>query len=89
VPATDEAPVPRTRSVADVRLGPGDRYPVVGLVPRAARVEIVGRDESSEWLAIVFTPGSNLHGWIPRTQVSNLRNVSDLPVASVTELPGR
>jgi hypothetical protein len=81
--------VPRTRRVVDVRLGPDSRYAIVGLMPRAAAIEIVGRDESGEWLAVVFTPGSRLHGWIERGQVMNLRDVSSLPVASVTQIAAR
>jgi hypothetical protein len=72
-----------------VRLGPADTYAIVGMVPRNAILEIVGRNETGDWLAIVFTPGSQFRGWVPKASVVNLTDVSRLPVVSLTPLRPR
>ena len=84
--AAEASLAPRTRSVVDVYLGPGAGYAVVGLLPRASELDVVGRDENGEWLAIVLVPGSSLHGWIARANVVNLSDIYSLPIAPVTRL---
>jgi hypothetical protein len=76
---------PRAIASLDVHIGPGDAYAVVGSIPKDALLNVAGRDESGEWLAIVFTPESRFRGWVPRDQV---RNVDDerLKVTTVTPL---
>jgi hypothetical protein len=81
-----EEVIPRTTTIVNVHLGPGNRFGVVGLVPRGARLEVVGRDQSGDWLAITFTPGSPFHGWVESAKVVGLPSVLDLPVAPVTQL---
>ena len=76
--------VPRTTNIVNVYIGPGTGYQVIGLLPRSAKLEVIGRDDSGAWLAIVFSVGSRLTGWIPVTTVSGLDDVSALAPAEVT-----
>src|SRR5690349_10908465 len=41
-----------TGKTVEVHIGPSAGYVVIGQLPRAARLQIVGRDESSRWIAI-------------------------------------
>ena len=83
-PVDDPPLVPRALGTLNVHLGPNENYMVVGLVPKAAKLDIVGRDETGSWLAIVFTPGSTFHGWVPRSRVSGVTNFDELKVVPVT-----
>lgn len=69
-----------------VRIGPGASYVVIGQLPRSARLQIVGRDESSKWIAIVFSPYTGLTAWIEASAVAGQLDVSGLEIASVTLL---
>lgn len=88
-PLNPEPTGPSALTTLDVRVGPGEGYVVVGLLPRGARLDVVGRDETARWLAIVFTPGSAFHGWVPVSRVEGIVNVAALQVASVTIPPSR
>lgn len=81
------AQAPRALKVLEVLSGPGDSYAVVGLLPKDAALDVVGRDSSGAWLAVILTPGSSFHGWVPRSQVSGLTNVDSLGIASITLVP--
>ena len=78
---------PRAASSATVYLGPGENYLVLGTLQAGAPLEVVGRDESAVWLAVVFPPNSTFRAWLPVTQVLGIRNVRDLPVEPVSDLP--
>jgi hypothetical protein len=84
VAVTPAATEPRAARVLDVRLGPGDGYAIVGLVPRGGQVEVVGRDQSGEWLAISFNPGSKLQGWVPSAAIAGLGDVAALRVVPLS-----
>jgi hypothetical protein len=80
-------PRPRATVALDVRLGPGNGFAIIGLLNRGESVEIVGRDDDAEWIAIRFPPGSTARGWVP---VSSLEGVTGLDVLAVvlpTPLP--
>ena len=53
-----------TSKSVEVHIGPNKGYVVIGQLPRAARLQVVGRDESSKWVGIVFSPYTGLTGWI-------------------------
>jgi hypothetical protein len=74
-----------SRSV-EVHMGPDKGYVVIGQLPRSARLRIVGRDESSKWVGIVFSPYTGLTGWIEASAVAGQLNVSGLDIAPVTLL---
>jgi uncharacterized protein YgiM (DUF1202 family) len=81
---TPAAPAgPTALTTLNVYVGPGELYQIVGLVAKGARLEVVGRDQEGDWLAIVFSRGSSLHGWVPRERVLGVE-VAQLPVAPVT-----
>jgi hypothetical protein len=78
---------PRVRSTAQLHLGPGELYLVIGTLQAEAALDIVGRDESGDWLAIVFPPNSTLRAWLPVSQASGIRDVKELPIEPVRLLP--
>ena len=71
VPTATQTPVPppRTRSTQQVRIGPDDGYAVLGTLASGSEVDLQGRDDSGDWLAIEFPPGSSARGWIPTDAV--------------------
>ena len=78
---------PTTKVALDVRLGPGNGFAVVGVLGRGESVEVVGRDNDSQWLAIRFPPGSAGRGWIPVTSVESPPDLTRLAIALPTPLP--
>jgi uncharacterized protein YgiM (DUF1202 family) len=78
---------PRVASTASLHLGPGAEYAVLGTLQAGAHLEVVGRDESAEWLAIVFPPNSTLRAWLPASQALGMPEVEDLPIEPVRLLP--
>jgi hypothetical protein len=63
-PAELQGLLGRTTSSATIRSGPGEQYPVLGVLKRGAEVDVVGRSDDGEWLQAYYPPGSQLHGWI-------------------------
>ncbi len=87
--AVDTANGPRaywTSKSAEVRIGPGDAYSVIGQLPNSARLQIVGRDATSKWIAIVFAPFTDLNGWIEASAVAGQLDSASLDVAPITQL---
>jgi hypothetical protein len=78
---------PKSKSAQDVRLGPGGGFAIIGLLGKGDSVEVVGRDNDGQWLAIRFPPGSAGQGWIPVAGVEGLSDVERLAVALPTPLP--
>lgn len=76
-------PQERARSVLTLKIGPDDRYVTVGQIASGARVEVVGRNEKGDWLAISLNLGSTTYGWVRASGVVGVANVSSLPVAPV------
>lgn len=77
------APQQRARSVLILKVGPDDRYVTVGQIANGARVEVVGRNEKGDWLAVSLNPGSTTYGWVRASGVAGVANVNSLPVAPV------
>ena len=79
----------RANRVLLLRVGPDENYRPVGQIGSGARVDVVGRNEAGDWLAISLTPGSKTYGWVRATAVSGLTkaNISALPVAAVQRMP--
>jgi uncharacterized protein YraI len=75
--------------VLSLRVGPSELYDLIGLVPAGAPLEVVGRSEDGEWLAVAVAPGSTLYAWLPAGGVQNGPLVSTLPVQPVVEVPTR
>jgi hypothetical protein len=70
---------PRTTATVHLHLGPDDRYAIIGTLQAGALVEVAGRDGTSEWLAIVFPPGSTLRAWLPAAMIEGVASVEALP----------
>jgi hypothetical protein len=76
----------RARAVLILKVGPDDRYVTVGQIAGGARVEVVGRNEKGDWLAISLNPGSAIYGWARASGVAGVANIQSLPVAPVKPL---
>lgn len=77
----------RTNTALEVRIGPGTQFAAVGTIGRGESVDVVGRDDLAEWVAIRFPPGSSARGWLPVRALENLTNLYGLTVAIATPLP--
>lgn len=86
VPTESEPPF-RALRVLILRLGPDERYLPIGQVGRGALLEVVGRNDRGDWLAVSLTPGSRLYGWTPVNAVSTSQDLTILPIAPVKLLP--
>ena len=75
-----------TSKSVQVRIGPSDDYATIGQLPASARLQIVGRDPTSKWIAIVFAPFTDLNGWIEASAIAGQLDVAGLEVAPVTLL---
>lgn len=73
----------RARGVLILKLGPDDRYVTVGQIANGARVEVVGRNDKGDWLAISLNLGSKSYGWVRASGVAGVTNVGSLPVVPV------
>ncbi len=78
---------PKTKAATDVRLGPGNGFAIFGLLAKGESVEVVGKDNDSQWLAIRFPPGSTGRGWIPVGGVESPPALAGLAVVLATPLP--
>jgi uncharacterized protein YgiM (DUF1202 family) len=80
------APEVRAKSVLTLKTGPDSRYTTVGQIQNGAKVDVVGRNEKGDWLAVSLTPGAKTYGWVPASGVAGVTNVQALPVTPVTLL---
>jgi hypothetical protein len=66
-----------TTTDLNVREGPGQAYPIRGLLPVNTQVEVTGKNSDGSWWQIVYPPGSAERGWIfaAFTRPSNTENV--------------
>ncbi len=85
-PAPTVRPLPRTKAAQDVRLGPGESFAIIGTLSRGDEVEIVGRDDSTQWVAVRFPPGSTGRGWLPVSGLEGLTGLGSFAVVLPTPL---
>lgn len=84
-------PMARVRNSINVRSGPGTNYPVIAGLEADARVEIVGRNATSDWLHVAYATGST--GWLsaPLVEVEGdatlIALVTDIPTPPPTATP--
>jgi hypothetical protein len=76
-PAPVGPPTALTTADLNVREGPGENYPVVGLIPVNTEVEVTGKDPDGVWWQIAYPPGTGQRAWTyaPFTRASNTENV--------------
>jgi hypothetical protein len=90
--ATPE-PMPQTTTALQVRIGPATGYAILGTLAGGSEVNLQGRDDTGDWLAIEFPPGSAARGWIPADDVDGLSVVQriglDVLQASLVETTPR
>jgi hypothetical protein len=80
-PTPGGPPVAVTTTDLNVREGPGQEYPVLGLLPVGTQVEVTGKNLDGTWWQIVYPPGSAERAWIyaPFTRPSNTQDVPVVP----------
>jgi uncharacterized protein YraI len=68
-------------SSATVRNGPGLTYSTLGLIPEGALVPVIGRNEDSTWLQVLYPPNSQLRGWVIASQIDVDGDIQTLVLA--------
>lgn len=84
-PSLTPSPVPLegiTTTRLNVRAGPATAQTSLGLVEAGQTVQIVGRDESGQWYAILFPSGPQGRGWVAAAYIQ-VADAGDLPVVSL------
>ena len=74
----------------NVRIGPGTGQASLGLVDPGQKVQVVGRDESGQWYAILFPTGPQGLGWVTAAyvQVPDAASLPVIPLGTPQETPG-
>jgi len=83
---TPGAPVALALSNVSVRSGPGEDYPVIGILPAGGSAAIVGRTAAGDWWQL---QGANIQGgqgWAPADRVQ-AQNAAAVPVVTPPPLP--
>jgi len=62
--ATQCTPLVTTTTDANVRSGPGQVYPILGVIPLGGTATVDGRNAEGTWWYIQFAAGSGGHAWI-------------------------
>ena len=75
-----------TTVALNVRQGPGQHYPILGLVPPGTRLRIVGRNPEATWWQVVYPDGSEERGWIFADFTQSF-NTADVPIVATPEPP--
>ena len=80
-PAPGDTPIAVTTTDLNVREGPGQSYPVLGLLPVNTQVEVSGQNADGSWWEIVYPPDTPERAWIYAafTRPSNTENVPVVP----------
>ena len=71
----------RVLSTATMRNGPDATYAILGTIPRGAQLPVVGRNEDSAWLQVIYPPGSQLRGWVNASLLEVDGDVAELVIA--------
>lgn len=83
--ATEVAPLVglpgRLRSTATMRNGPGATYTILGTIPEGALVPVIGRNEDSTWLQVLYPANSQLRGWVNATVLDVNGDLTELVLA--------
>jgi hypothetical protein len=79
----------RILETVSVRNGPNalTLTAILGTVPRATKVAVVGRNTDRSWLQIVYPPDSGLRGWMDARYIDVTGDVSQIPLAGPAPEP--
>ncbi len=75
-----------TTAALNVRQGPGQHYPVLGLVPVGTKLRIVGKNPEATWWQVIYPEASDGRGWV-FADFTEASNVADVPVVITPEPP--
>jgi hypothetical protein len=63
--------LPYSLAAQYIYVAPDRDAAVLGLVPKSARLDVAGRDETGSWLAVALAPAATLYGWLPLAGVGD------------------
>ncbi len=75
-----------TTVALNVRQGPGQHYPILGLVPPGTRLHIVGKNPEATWWQVAYPGGSEGRGWV-FADFTQALNTTDVPIVVTPEPP--
>jgi hypothetical protein len=78
--------LPYSLAAQYIYVAPDRDAAVLGLVPKSARLDVAGRDETGTWLAVTLAPAPRLYGWLPLAGVGDPPNWQRLKVIAPTSL---
>jgi uncharacterized protein YraI len=89
-PATGGTPMAVTTSDLNVREGPGQEYPILGLLPVNTQVEVTGKNPDGSWWQIAYPAGGAERAWVfaafTRTEYTENVPVVQTPVPPTATL---
>lgn len=86
-PTLEESGALAVTTVAlNVRQGPGQHYPILGLVPPGTRLHIVGKNPEATWWQVIYPDGSEGRGWVFADFTQSF-NTADVPIVVTPEPP--
>jgi PKD repeat protein/uncharacterized protein YraI len=83
---TPGAPVALALSNVSVRSGPGEDYPVIGILPAGGSAAIVGRTAAGDWWQLQGANIQDGQGWAPADRVQ-AQNAAAVPVVTPPPMP--
>ena len=70
----------------NVRTGPGEVYPILGIAPFGTQGQIIGRSADGLWWVVALPTGPNAQGWVS-AQFVNASNADGVPVIPAPPTP--
>lgn len=88
-PTVEQActPTVTTTTLANVRSGPGQVYPILGNLPQGASATVAGKSQDSAWWYIQFAGGENGYAWISTTVTTSACIPTTLAIIAAPPAP--
>jgi len=76
-----------TAGMLNVRAGPGTNYTIISRLHNGDQVRVVGRNEDSAWLQVIYNEATEDRGWVFARYADVSGDVKAVPVATTTAQP--
>ena len=73
-----------TRTIQNVREGPGTLYPIIGQLEEGTQVQVIGANNDFSWIVISFRGGQ---GWLSRPILDIFGDLNTLPIITPPPTP--
>jgi uncharacterized protein YraI len=83
---TASGPVALTTADLNIREGPGQDYPVLGVVPAGTELQILGKNPEVTWWQVAYPRDGDGRGWV-FVNFTSSRNTEDVPVVVTPVAP--